>query len=827
MKTKLLIPLLLALLPALVLAGAAAAAPTAPSPVSPANGAQVVEPFTISWTAATDPTGIQDYHWEVSTTSTFSTFAMRGAPGAVTQDQVSGLPNGTYFWRVQAVNNSFVLGPWSVVSSFTVTDQGAGTPGTPVLTAPANGAQYHPYEAVTFSWTPVAGASHYLFQDAQDPNFQVAPFTIDTSNTTVTSITFAIADPNTYYARVRAVSPDGVLGLPSSTLRFVISFNAPLPPPPSLLSPANGAGPFSLPITLDWSDVPNAQANGYEVQIDPNSNFPGGTGGVELTIFIGPTSQVQVNSLTGGTKFWRVRSYHGNASPTTSAVTAWSAVRSFIVNPGPPSLVSLTFNPTSVSGGDFVAAIVQLNTAAPAGGTVVNLMSSNPSVVPAPASFTVPAGSAVGSVTFQTGQTTTNAVVPVTASLGSQSVSGSLTVMSPSLQRLDIGIPFDPQPSGVQTRTGTVVLNGRAPAGGAVVTLTSSDPAASIPASLTIAAGAQSNNFAITTNPVPTTRTVTITATWKGQSLQAQFTLVAPVPPSSLVIDPSSVTGGSQTNAVVSLQSPAPPGGQVVQLASGNPTVASLTASVTVLAGSSTTSVPIVSHPVAAATSVMISATSAGVTVTAPLTVNPSGAPPPTPTVSSLTLNPTSVTGGGTSQGTVTLSAAAPSGGATVQLTSSNTAAATVPASVTVPPAANSAAFTVTTKAVTTSTTVTISGSAGGVSRAATLTVSPAGGGGGATLAAPSLVSPAADARFSPGQSITFDWSDVAGAASYAIQVDDSDTFSAPLIASQTVTVSQYATSTLPATTMWWRVRAVDAAGNAGPWSAIRRFEVK
>jgi predicted phage tail protein len=353
MNRRWLMRALLALLPALVLSGAAIAAPTAPSPVSPADGVEVVEPFTISWTAATDPTGIQDYRWEVSTTSTFSTFAMRGAPGPVTQDQVSGLPNGTYFWHVKAVNNSFVEGPWSAVSSFTVTGQSTTTPGTPAFTGPANGAQYHPFEAITFAWTPATGANHYLFQDAQDPNFQQALFTIDTSNTSNTSVTFSFADPNTYYARVRAVSPDGVMGLPSSTLQVVISYNAPLPPPPALLSPADGAGPLSLPITLDWSDVPNAQPNGYEVQIDPNPNFPGGTGGVELTTFVGPTSQVQVNSLTGGTKYWRVRSYHGNASPTTSAVTAWSAVRSFIVNPGSPSLVSLTFNPTSASGAVF------------------------------------------------------------------------------------------------------------------------------------------------------------------------------------------------------------------------------------------------------------------------------------------------------------------------------------------------------------------------------------------------------------------------------------------------------------------------------------------
>ena len=94
-------------------------------------------------------------------------------------------------------------------------------------------------------------------------------------------------------------------------------------------------------------------------------------------------------------------------------------------------------------------------------------------------------------------------------------------------------------------------------------------------------------------------------------------------------------------------------------------------------------------------------------------------------------------------------------------------------------------------------------------------------------LPAPSLLSPPADARFSRGTSITFDWTDVSGAATYTVHIDDSESFSAPLIVQQTTTVSRYVTSTLPARRMWFRVRANDAAGAPGTWSASRRFEVR
>ena len=65
---------------------------------------------------------------------------------------------------------------------------------------------------------------------------------------------------------------------------------------------------------------------------------------------------------------------------------------------------------------------------------------------------------------------------------------------------------------------------------------------------------------------------------------------------------------------------------------------------------------------------------------------------------------------------------------------------------------------------------------------------------------------------------------DVAGAASYLIQIDDSNTFSAPRVVEQTLTASQFTATSLAAQQHWWRVRAVDAAGTAGAWSSVRSF---
>jgi hypothetical protein len=198
--------------------------------------------------------------------------------------------------------------------------------------------------------------------------------------------------------------------------------------------------------------------------------------------------------------------------------------------------------------------------------------------------------------------------------------------------------------------------------------------------------------------------------------------------------------------------------------------------------------------------------------------------PPPSAALSSVSFNPASVVGGNASQGTITLTSGAGSGGAVVTLSSSNGGVASVPPSVSVAAGAATATFTVSTTSVTTSTPVTISAAYNGLTRTATLTVTPASTG---TPGTPALVAPPHDARFRPGQTINFDWSNVTGAVSYTIQIDDSTSFSAPLVLTQTLTASQFSTSSLPVRRMWWRVRANSASGTSGNWSNVRRFEIK
>jgi PKD repeat protein len=80
--------------------------------------------------------------------------------------------------------------------------------------------------------------------------------------------------------------------------------------------------------------------------------------------------------------------------------------------------------------------------------------------------------------------------------------------------------------SGGTSSTGTVTLSGTAPTGGANVSLTSSNTtAAQVPASVTVAAGATTATFTVTTNSVSSVTNVTITGTYNSGAKTATLTV--------------------------------------------------------------------------------------------------------------------------------------------------------------------------------------------------------------------------------------------------------------------------------------------------------------
>jgi hypothetical protein len=714
MKTKA-IPTVLAVLSiGIVTGGSAAAIPPTPAVLSPAAGASVLEPFTVSWSPVTDASGITAYSWEVSLTSSFATVISLGSTNGATQDTISGLANGKYFLRVQSLDETFTVSAWSTPQSFTVSGLGTGSLPAPVLRPTKAYSTFHPYEDMTFTWSPVAGAVTYVLQWSADPTFPIVTRG-QFDNIPNPTMTFPIGNPEgSYMARVFAVTADRVLSPPSNLIPFSVFFTNPIGPPPSPLSPVGGVT-VSLPIILSWANVPNPQPLGYTYQVAKDSSFK------TIEDFSNQITDPFVTelTLTPGQKFWRVLSEQGDNTPTTPADTAWSATGTFTVSTAPPTPVSLTLTNSPLYSGVTTFLQMQLTAGVAAAGVPIALTSSNPAAFPVPATFTMPGNTAWAQLPVLAGQVTVSTPVTVTATINSQTVSITFNVLPPSLQ----SISADPSSILGGTSTGGfIVLNGEAPADGAVVALTSDSASAIVPATFTVPAGSFAASFAIATNPVPALTTANLTATWKGASVKGTVGVLPPTTPASITLNPSTLIGGSGTVLATVTLTAAANGDTNLPVTASNPAAAVPVSAF--ISGTATVGMfPFPTTPVATTTAVTISVTGGGVTRSAILTLTPSTVPQPA--LNAVTVSPTSVTGGSAAQGTVSLTAAAPAVGAIVTLSSSNSAAGSVPASVTVAAGATSATFAIATASVTASTPVTITASGGGASRTVVLTVTP------------------------------------------------------------------------------------------------------
>jgi hypothetical protein len=598
---------------------AAAATPPTPSPLSPAAGASMTAPFTISWSAVTDPSGIVAYNWEVSTSSSFPTIIAHNSTNGATEDTVSGLASGTYFWHVQSVNGAFVQSAWSAARSFTITGVSAGGLAAPNMGPTKGYSTFHPFEVMTFNWSAVPGAASYVIQASTDSGFPVST-SFEMNNIPNPTYSFATPDQGSYFARVFAVDANGVRSAPSNVITYSVFYSNPLPAPPAPISPLN-AGTMNLPITFTWSDVPNPQPSGYELEIAKDSGFQT----IEEDDPQLNNASRTVLSLTPGTKFWRVRSHQGDASATTAAVTRWSASGTFTVSQTPASPVSIAFTSNPLYSGNSTWVQIQLSAAAPANGAIINLTSSDRNAAPVPATVTMPANTAWMQFQMQAGQVTAQTPVTITASLNSGSASSQLNVMPPTLNSLSISpTTFN---GGIQVQA-IAMLNGVAPAGGAAINFSSSSPAVQVPAVATAAAGSPSVVFQIPTSNVSANTPVTITATYNGLSVQAQITLTPQGQPSALALSPASVTGNAGSTGIVSVASAAGTD-QIFSVASTNPAV-TVPSTVMVPAGTLRGGFTINTSSVSAQTLVTISVSGGGVTRSATLTLNPPAAAPST-----------------------------------------------------------------------------------------------------------------------------------------------------------------------------------------------------
>jgi IPT/TIG domain-containing protein/putative pyrroloquinoline-quinone-binding quinoprotein len=198
----------------------------------------------------------------------------------------------------------------------------------------------------------------------------------------------------------------------------------------------------------------------------------------------------------------------------------------------PATLSTFTLNPGTVAGGTASQGTVTLSAAAPSGGAIVSLTSSNSAAAQVPASVTVSGGKTTGSFIVSTSPVQAVTSVQLSAAYSGAIVSSVLSVQpastplpatGPALASLSLS------PTTVRSGNssqGTVTLSGPAPAGGMQINLSSSNTSvATVPASVAIAAGSNSATFTVQAGRVWSTRNVTISASAGGVTKQAILTV--------------------------------------------------------------------------------------------------------------------------------------------------------------------------------------------------------------------------------------------------------------------------------------------------------------
>lgn len=643
--------------------------------------------------------------------------------GSTTGTVTLSSPAPTGGWQVNASSGdaaattatSTTVSFGQTTASFFIATTPVAVDTVPTITAARNGTS----ATATFTVKPPRLTALSLNDDDLEGGFASATGTVTLNGAAPTGgWTIALSRTGT------AISVPATVTVPagSTSTTFSVASNLVPADATSTVTATKVADAFSATLTVrqikvtTLSVLPGSIQGGGLVTGSVTLNRSVPTTGVAVVLssnsgaaFVAGTVTVPINQMT--TTF--TVSTVGVASDTVAQITAsfngGSASQNVTVLA--PVVAGVAVSPSTMIGGPSTATgTVTISHAAPLGGFVVALTASNGGAS-VPASVTVAAGATTATFTVSTAVVAADRSVTITADRSGVSKTTTI-VVSPLLIG---GVSLSPSTvsGGDQNSTGTVTLNAAAPAGGAVVSLTSSHGTyAFVPATVTIPAGSTNTTFTVTTSKRSTGQAATVTATYNGASQTAVLQVDAPLL-SSLAVAPTAVVGGGSVTGTVTLGTTAGTDGFSVALASSNTSVVA-PGSVTVASGQMTATFTVTTLPVSANGIATITATANGISKTASFTIN-------APTLSGLSVSPSSVVGGTSATTTATISSAAPSGGLTISTSSDKTQAA--PATITIAAGATSGSATVTTQAVAADTTVTLTGTLNSTSRTASFTI--------------------------------------------------------------------------------------------------------
>ena len=204
-----------------------------------------------------------------------------------------------------------------LVALVAFTGSGYAALAAPNLTGPADGSTSQ--SPSVFTWQPVSGADHYVFQLGGASGFNPFQYAVDTKNTRVTLL--SALQSGDYTWRVAAVSSTGAQGAWSTVRGFTIDWSDTAAPQ----SPTDGASiVYPQPLLLNWATVPGAQEYRLTVSTAADLSTPVG----DTPITTAASAYALTDRLPDGTYYWGVtpidaQSHDGTPSDVYSFTYSW------------------------------------------------------------------------------------------------------------------------------------------------------------------------------------------------------------------------------------------------------------------------------------------------------------------------------------------------------------------------------------------------------------------------------------------------------------------------------------------------------------------------
>ena len=257
------------------------------------------------------------------------------------------------------------------------------------------------------------------------------------------------------------------------------------------------------------------------------------------------TRQVSVDGKTPSGSIINLGHLETTLNPGREPAIVPSLTVAPIMMPAPPA----TCSPVSP------VVTVSLNAPAPKGGANIQLNSSNPAVLALPPSVTVPQGELTVQTSGAVKVSTNGATATVNASYGDVNGPASIVTIPPGSPAGVVAkvvlLPSGSSAQAVQggdTVSGVVELDGFAPPGGLVLTLSSSNPTvATVPTNITAPAGTCSVTFSFPTHAVQSPTSLTISGSTLSSGVGPRATLTVTPGCNSSADCPTGQTCGNGT----------------------------------------------------------------------------------------------------------------------------------------------------------------------------------------------------------------------------------------------------------------------------------------